>query len=427
MDYKKLIEDSGYTVDTIGRYRLAALIGSSEKKARNILKLLRDNHKIEKVTVVDDPDTKWTKEVTDRGISYTLPKTRIHTKEQLFEFFGINEEEWLLDRLICNKWEVGSKNANWELVVEPSYQVKAFLRPNESWNLASVKAEVSRVVEIAKSDIKSFNINKVVPFNDSGDMALEVSIADLHLGKLAYAPETGGASYDLKIAAKMGEEAFVDLISRRSRESIGKICIVIGNDLMNSDNMEGQTTKGTKVSGDSRWHKIYQTAFDLVSKQVRTALEVAPVDVIAVQGNHDTHSVYSLAHSIDCLFSGNKHVTVNNSPNLRKYWSHGNTMIMFTHGDKEKQVDLPILMATESPELFGLSEFREVHLGHLHQVSLFEKFGVRVRRLPSLTPPDAWHSANGYTGMIRAAQSFTWTKFDGLYCMDEYSVKRFDE
>ena len=88
---------------------------------------------------------------------------------------------------------------------------------------------------------------------------------------------------------------------------------------------------------------------------------------------------------------------------------------------------MPLLMAAEEPELFGCSEFREVHTGHLHQVGLFEKFGIRVRRLPSLTPPDGWHSKSGYIGMTRAAQSFTWSKYDGLYAMDEYTVKRLAE
>lgn len=427
-DYSKIITDAGYTLNTIGRYKLAAMLGCSEKKARNILRVLREGqHEGVKVVKVDDPDTAWSKEESDKGVVYTLPKTRIHTKEGLFEFFQIKESEWLLEKLIINKWEVGSKNATDTLVVEPLYQVKAFLKPNESWNLTMVREELGRIVESAKSDIRLFNINKSLPSRSTGNKALEISIADLHLGKLAYGLETGGANYDLKSAERMGEEAFVDLLTRRDVRDLEKVCIVTGNDLLNSDNLEGLTTKGTKVSGDSRWHKMYRVAFDLLCRQVRTAMEIAPVDIIAVPGNHDFHSVFTLAHALECMFHGVGHVNVNNSPNARKYWTHGNSMVMFTHGNEEKQGELPLLMAAEEPELFGFSEFREVHTGHLHQVGLFEKFGIRVRRLPSLTPPDGWHSKSGYIGMTRAAQSFTWSKYDGLYAMDEYTVKRMAE
>ena len=163
-------------------------------------------------------------------------------------------------------------------------------------------------------------------------------------------------------------------------------------------------------------------------------MQIAPVEVLTCVGNHDTHVSWGISHSLESLYSGNKHVSFNNGPALRKYWNHGNTLVMFTHGSDEKHKDLPMIMATESPKLFGECEYKECHAGHLHQVreiehrlKTSEQFGVRVRILPSLTPPDAWHAKCGYIGNVRAAQSFLWSKYDGLLTINEYNVKRLHE
>ncbi|MEK7500260.1 MAG: hypothetical protein AAB649_06710, partial [Patescibacteria group bacterium] len=56
----------------------------------------------------------------------SLPKTRIHTLEQLVEYANIDLEVWLVEKLVINKWEVGAKVGE-ALEVTPLFQVKAFL------------------------------------------------------------------------------------------------------------------------------------------------------------------------------------------------------------------------------------------------------------------------------------------------------------
>src|SRR5581483_3636143 len=57
----------------------------------------------------------------------SLPKTRIHTEEQLIEHFKIDLEKWRIEKLQCNAWEMGYKDSDSEAQVLPLYQVKAFL------------------------------------------------------------------------------------------------------------------------------------------------------------------------------------------------------------------------------------------------------------------------------------------------------------
>ena len=434
---EKKLQDAGFTLASVSRSQASRAWGFTEGKARHILAKLRSGSpaiaRAAGSTVTGKPVKTECVEITDKELKYELPRTRINTLEELISQFKVDTAKWKVERFICNSWEVGAKIGE-ELVTSPLYQVKATFVRKDGWDVESIKAEVERIKEDAKREIKPFNINKRYPHNRKATNALEVSIEDLHLGKLSWSPEAGGASYELKIAQRVGEQAFVDLINRTDRSSLGKILLVIGNDFIHSDNIQGTTTRGTQVNSDGRYHKLFQAGYEMAKRQIETCLQIAPVDVVTCVGNHDTHISYGISHSLDSLYSGNKHVSFDNGPALRKYWNHGNTLIMFTHGSDEKHKDLPMIMATESPRLFGECEYKECHTGHLHQVremehrlNTVEQFGVRVRILPSLTPPDAWHSKCGYIGNVRAAQSFLWSKYDGLLTINEYNVKRLHE
>jgi hypothetical protein len=87
---------------------------------------------------------------------------------------------------------------------------------------------------------------------------------------------------------------------------------------------------------------------------------------------------------------------------------------MFTHGDKEKPQELPLLIATEQPEMWSRAKVREVHCGHRHKEMLNEYMGTKVRFIPSICGNDAWHKTQGYVGTLRCGQAFIWNKNRGL-------------
>ena len=178
IDILRIIESSGYSVDSIGSRRLASLIGCGKTKASKLLNSVRGSVDGGSVGVADMQCGEWTKEILgDGSLKITVPKGRTHTKEQLLEFFNINENEYIVKSIVINKWEVAAKDLGGALNVEPLYQVKATLVPVNGWNLAMVREEVNRIVESAKSDIRLFNINKKLPSRSTGDKALEISIA----------------------------------------------------------------------------------------------------------------------------------------------------------------------------------------------------------------------------------------------------------
>jgi hypothetical protein len=174
------------------------------------------------------------------------------------------------------------------------------------------------------------------------------------------------------------------------------------------------TTRGTPQDVDSRFQKSFVEGRRMLCRLIDRLLEVAPVHVPVVPGNHDELSAWHLGHALECYYHKTKYVTVDNAPTLRKYFEYGATMLMLTHGDKGKAANYPLLMATERPEMFGRTKFREAHIGHWHGTKLQEWNGVRCRTLSSLSGVDAWHAGQGFIGNLRSAEAFVWEKREGL-------------
>jgi hypothetical protein len=350
-------------------------------------------------------------EVSGDDWTITLPKTRIHTLEQLLTYFEVDLSVWEVKRFICNKWEVAAKDALDELQVEPLYQVKAFLE--RKTNIIFAKKEIEGLKEEAKAAAKNpFKIKKN-PL--TGGYMLEINLIDHHFGKMAWQVETGHPNYDIHIAVDLFWRAFNAILAQTKGFNFDEIYFIVGNDLFNSDDVQGRTTSGTHVSTDARFYKVFSKVRSLTIQAIEVLREYSKmVRVIMVSGNHDKLSVWHLGDSLECFFHKYKDVIIDNRPLYYKYYQFGQVMLMFTHGDLGKKANYPLMMATEQSEMFGNTKFREVHVGHKHFKEVIEDHGVRVRQLPALCPPDRWHAENGYTGNLRQTEAFIWNESKGL-------------
>lgn len=367
----------------------------------------------------DPPDTKTpieTDEIVGDQRTIKLNRTRISSLEDLIAFCNIDLNIWEVERFVANKWEMAAV-IDESVVVEPLFQVKATLRRRN--DVIAVSAEIQSLKEQAKLSAPA--PKPIKRSTKPASKMLEVALFDPHFGKLAWGAETGGPNYDTNITEMMYRRAFETLLERASGHDYSLILFPIGNDLLHSDNLEGRTTKGTYVSTDGRFQKTFTTVRKLMVECIERLRQIAPVRVVVVPGNHDTVSAWCLGDSLECYFHNYGDVAVDNSPKARKYVHYGQTLLLFTHGDKGKRVGYPLLMANEERELFGQTRFHEIHTGHLHTTKLEEQHGVRVRILPSLSPADAWHAENGFVGNQRNAEAFVWDKEEGLVAQYYYN------
>jgi hypothetical protein len=354
------------------------------------------------------PDLKETNEIQGDKWTVVLPKTRIHTLEELLEFCEVDLSIWEVERFVCNKWEMNAGEGR----VEPLYQVKAFLKKRKT--IIAIKDEIESLKELAKKNsIKPPNVRVAVGLGVS--KMLQINLTDHHFGKMSWGAETGFANYDVKIATAVWNRAISTLLDRASNYDYEEIWFIVGNDLFNSDDTQSRTTMGTQVESDVRHEKTYRLVREILVNTIEEFRKhVKKVKVIVVPGNHDHNATWHMGDSLECYFSKYSDVEIDNRPLTRKYHTFGDVLLGFTHGDHEKRTDLPMLMATEVAELFGKSKFREWHTGHNHNETTVEKNGIVVRILSALYPADAWHAEKGYVGNRRSSQAFQWDKKEGL-------------
>lgn len=379
-------------------------------------------------------DTVSTTEATEShdryGDTWTIDirGSRIKSLPEALKQCEVNLDEWRVDHFIINKWEVGRKDKkvslSWnegvatgtvedtgKIFVEPLYQTKIWLV--RKVEIITIKKEIEGLKKLALAiSIRPAKIAARRWTQD--DHLLELSIPDAHIGRRTDSQETGGDDYNLKLACEIWKDALSTLVARTSVFQFGKVVLVLGNDLMNFDNLLGSTTRGTPQSNDSSYYRTFETVRDLIVKSIEGLRRVAPVHVVVVQGNHDTLASWHLGDSMRSFFNRYKDVSVDNAPTPRKYLKFGTNMTMWCHGDKGKRANYPMLMATEQPEMFGATQYREAHIAHLHQTRTEEYNGVRVRILPSLTAADDWSAGNGYIGNIRSAEAYVYHPRDGL-------------
>lgn len=360
-----------------------------------------------------------------------LDATRIRTLDQLISRFEIDVKVWDVERFVCNKWEVASapkatrdpKTGKWtrrtsKMKLQDLYQVKAWLRKKQ--NIEDALNELSALKEEALSYSPTFP-----PIIRAGRLTgnmVEIVINDAHIGKLAWNVESGHGDFDVNIATRNYREAMSSMLHRLSPYKLDQILLVIGNDLFHSDNEFGTTTRGTKVDTDGRYHKTYRIVRKMMAEQIEALRFVAPVKVVVMPGNHDRHASWHLGDSLECWFRNCPDVEVDNVPKSRKYHQHGKVLLGWCHGDEGKREDYPLQMATEVPQLWAATKYREMHTGHLHKTKVDEYHGVRVRIIPSLGGTDRWSSRNGYTGNVKAAEAFIWNAKAGLIGTAVYNV-----
>jgi hypothetical protein len=329
------------------------------------------------------------------------------TLEEVVEMFKIDSKIWECSKFSVSSWDVTSTRVG---KTATNYSVKAeFKRRVDIINYEELKEKFINDVKIYNPNLKE--IKDIQPNQTKNeDNLLEIDIFDLHFGKLCWGEETG-EDYDHKIAKERFLKVINDIIQRC--HNFNRILFVIGNDMFHFDTTENTTTRGTRQDADVRWQKMFDKGTQLLVEAINYLSQYAKVDVLLVRGNHDTQTSYYASLYVDAWFRNNDRVNVNASPTPRKYYHWGSNLIGFTHGDKEKN-RLGGIMQIEQAQAWGVTKYREFHIGHRHSEHVVEANGVIIRSISSITGTDAWHAEQGYIGAIRKAQAFVWNKNLGL-------------
>jgi len=362
-------------------------------------------------------------QVGEEEATITSPKLdRVITLDQLLKTAKVDLDCWEVERFVVNKWEVagiprtvGSTKEGWErkssdFQLQDLWQVKATLkRKTTEINLRKLKEELI-------DDLKKYT--KPAPFIHQGihvynETMAQINIFDAHIDKLCWWEETG-ENYDTKIAIERFNACVDDLITKSTLFRPEKWLLPVGQDFFNTNNDENTTKRGTRQDVDARDKKSFRKGVNLLRQTIDKLAMLAPVLVPVVRGNHDEDKAWYLGEVLAAIYENNENVTIDNGAKNRKYVHYHNCLIGLSHGDKEKPINLPGIMAQEVPKLWGATKYREFHLGHFHHEKVKEMIGCTIRWMRSISGTDVWHSDAGYVGSVKSAECFIWHREDGL-------------
>lgn len=330
-------------------------------------------------------------------------------KNKLLSYLGYNPNEWEFVYVTTSTWNQHTK----EQITKQLYAVKFKVKP--IINEANIDDVIESAKEVIKQQIKPLELKKYSIKKDlAEDKLMEIPAIELHLGKMAWGGDTG-QDYDKDIATERFYHILEEILQIQEQEKCSKAFITIGNDFFNSDTVNATTTKGTPQTNDLRWKKMFLIGLRLYTEFLETLRsKFNSIDVRLCSGNHDKMSSFYLYLTLQQYFR--KDDKINFSDNYKDYqcYQFGKCAIFFGHGDGNlKRITHSI--PAEFYKEWGSSEFRELHLGHLHkEITVDDESGMITRRIGSPTGTDQYHYEERFIGATQKHQVFIWNKEKGL-------------
>lgn len=263
-------------------------------------------------------------------------------------------------------------------------------------------------------------IGKIVPMEpiavgsgtpNSGLLSM-YTITDAHVGMLAWAKETQAEPWDLSIA----EQVLLDSIARLIESAPNSYAAILNQlgDFLHFDSLLAVTpTSGHNLDADSRYQKVVQAAVRILIQVIAMLLRKHQrIFVYMHEGNHDMAGSVWLRVMFATLFKENPRVGVELSPNPYQAFKHGKTMLAFHHGHLAKKVSLPQIFAAQYSPMWGETEYRYIHVGHLHNEEQKEYPGIKLLQHPTLASPDAYAARFGWLSK-RQAMRIDYSDTDG--------------
>jgi hypothetical protein len=277
---------------------------------------------------------------------------------------------------------------------------------NEQWEAIKRAALTALAEELPRV--------KPTPFRGHTADALctVLTLTDSHVGMLAWGRETLGADWDLKIAEATLVGCFEQMIAAAPAATVGIVSQL--GDFLHQDGLAAVTpTSGHNLDSDGRFEKIVEVAIRVLRRVIGMALaKHERVIVLLAEGNHDVVSSIWLRALFRAVYENEPRVEVLDSALPYYVYRHGETMLGFHHGHLSKNAQLPLLMAAQFPEVWGLTKKRYVHTGHRHHTDIKEHSGITVHQHPTLAARDAYAARGGWIAE-RQVTALTYHKVHG--------------
>lgn len=230
---------------------------------------------------------------------------------------------------------------------------------------------------------------KITCATDASDKMLEIPLFDMHfpIGTYEYYKPTQ-----------------VEILGVIRSKTWNEINIIIGQDLIHNNDMNGHTKNGTnieKVDIPTAWKYCRKFWLPIIDESIKSS---GKLKITYSKGNHDECMAWCFVQELKARYP---QAEFDDSLKERKaiYWN--GCFIGIGHCEYSNKADrLFEEFVCDFPMEFATAKVREIHSGHLHRESIDN--GIMVRRLASGVPTDKWSDDNGFNTAHKRFQIFEW-------------------
>lgn len=335
-------------------------------------------------------------QISDRRIM--LSETDMKDPDFVIKAHGYDPNKWIIMSATNNLWDAN----NGKLGLAHLYQSKIKVRPRDPGELTR-----SEILEIVAEFRPMSSPVRLRPIQNSPDkLALEIDLADLHIGSLSWHLEVG-ENNDYKIAMAKLDGIVDQAILLCDQYPIEKIILCFLGDFFHIDTEAMTTVKGTKVDFDSRPKKMIMKGLESILRII-DALMFVPMEIYWIEGNHSKNVEFAVFNSLPYIYSKAKHIKFDVSPRERKAFVYGSNLVGLHHGEIGKEARFTWLQ-NEFRKEWGECTYAETHSGHLHHEAVDEKGGIISRTNPSPKPVDKYEYGEGYVSN-KVVLAYVWHK-----------------
>lgn len=268
------------------------------------------------------------------------------------------------------------------------------------WN--KTKSEDVTLAHMIKSLVDGLQIKPAKPTSFKGSVTTKtlplLTLADVHLGMLAYSPETGAES-NLEITLEILMKAVDHLVDKMDYVDIA-ILVNLG-DLTHTDGLIAKTARSSNpLDASARYFEICRAAGQLLRYTVEKMLDKAKnVVVYNIRGNHDDQTAWHINETLQGIYSKEPRVSVPGNDAYTQMFTWEDNMVVMTHGDAAKNSKMYEYVTTKWPKEFGNAAHSYVMKGHVHHAR-YETIGnMAFETFSTLTRSDAYHEFKMYKSL----------------------------
>lgn len=252
------------------------------------------------------------------------------------------------------------------------------------------------------------------PKIDAPDLLNLVTLTDTHVGMYAWAKESGH-QWDLETAERTLVSAAIAMMKVAPKADT---CVIA--ELGDWNHYDGHIARTPQhqhaLDASGRPSEMIEASARILRRIIDAALKRhKKVILLVAQGNHDKQSYKWLRVCMQAAYEREKRLQIITEQSIYYCIKHGRNLLGFSHGHGAKAERLPQVFAARYAKIWGDSDHREIHCGHLHHKHVKDYEGATVYQHDTIAPNDAHGSDMGFTAK-RKAEVLTYHAKFGRIC-----------